>query len=68
MNIKIHLMHDWSEWSDPIETLDEQGLQQWRVCMGCNKAQARLLMFNHFVQYERVLFAITEAKQKGEIK
>lgn len=39
--MKLHLLHDWGAWSDPIDTQNDYAKVQSRHCKTCNRVEVK---------------------------
>jgi hypothetical protein len=39
--MKFHIFHNWSKWSDPIDTHTDYRKLQSRYCTECNKVEVK---------------------------
>lgn len=62
----MFIRHDYTPWSDPLETYDGR-TQQWRCCKDCNKAQFRTLRWHGQTALPAILGAIRRIPGKLDV-
>jgi hypothetical protein len=59
----IFCFHDWSKWSEPIDTAHDFHKLQSRYCLKCNKAQVKKIE-----QPWNIWFGAAAIRARGETK